>query len=186
MTLQVPFWMYSSRKYEYIYCKPYHPSTRKRRMLLGFVLKQEHPHCMMTSSNGNIFRVTDHLCGEFTGPGTSSPGTSEFPAQRPVARSFDGFFFICTWINGWVNNGEAGDLRRYHTHYDVTVMGCNQYDDWWWPVDAGRSGILNLDHYSLRRHRPISIGIPIINIRRSPDHLRSITGISIPNRTMSS
>ena len=25
-------------------------------------------HCMMTSSNGNIFRVTGHLCGEFTGP----------------------------------------------------------------------------------------------------------------------
>ena len=24
---------------------------------------------MMTSSNGNIFRVTGHLCGEFTGPG---------------------------------------------------------------------------------------------------------------------
>ena len=23
---------------------------------------------MMTSSNGNIFRVTDHLCGKFTGP----------------------------------------------------------------------------------------------------------------------
>ena len=22
----------------------------------------------------------------------------------------------------WVNNGEAGDLRRHHTHYDVTVM----------------------------------------------------------------
>ena len=27
---------------------------------------------MMTSSNGNIFRVTGHLCGEFTGPGTSA------------------------------------------------------------------------------------------------------------------
>ena len=26
------------------------------------------PHCMMTSSNGNIFRVTGHVCGEFTGP----------------------------------------------------------------------------------------------------------------------
>ena len=25
-------------------------------------------HDMMTSSNGNIFRVTGHLCGEFTGP----------------------------------------------------------------------------------------------------------------------
>ena len=24
--------------------------------------------CMMTSSNENIFRVTGHLCGEFTGP----------------------------------------------------------------------------------------------------------------------
>ena len=40
---------------------------------------------MMTSSNGNIFRVTGHLCGEFTGPG-------EFPKQRPVTRSFDVFF----------------------------------------------------------------------------------------------
>ena len=42
---------------------------------------------MMTSSNGNIFRVTDPLCGEFTGPG-------EFPAQRPVTRSFDVFFHL--------------------------------------------------------------------------------------------
>ena len=40
---------------------------------------------MMTSSNGNIFRVTDPLCGEFTGPG-------EFPPQRPVVWSFDLFF----------------------------------------------------------------------------------------------
>ena len=40
---------------------------------------------MMTSLNGNIFRVTGPLCGEFTGPG-------EFPTQRPVTRSFDVFF----------------------------------------------------------------------------------------------
>ena len=69
----------------------------------------------MTSSNGNIFRVTDHLCGEFTGPG-------ELPAQRPVTRRFDVFFFICVWTNGWVNNGQAGDLRHQHDHYDVMVM----------------------------------------------------------------
>ena len=25
-------------------------------------------------------------------------------------------------MNGWVNNGEAGDLRRNHAHYDATVM----------------------------------------------------------------
>ena len=61
----------------------------------------------------NIFRVTGPLCGEFTGPG-------EFPAQRPVARSFDIFFNLR--INGWVNNREAGDLRRHRGHYDVSVM----------------------------------------------------------------
>ena len=38
---------------------------------------------MMASSNGNIFRVIGHLCGEFTG---------EFRTQRPVTRSFDVFF----------------------------------------------------------------------------------------------
>ena len=32
------------------------------------------------------------------------------------------FSLICTWKNGWVNNREADDLRRYHTHYDVIVM----------------------------------------------------------------
>ena len=39
----------------------------------------------MTSSNGTIFRVTGHLCGEFT-------GHRWIPAQRPVTRSFDVFF----------------------------------------------------------------------------------------------
>ena len=37
---------------------------------------------MMTSSNENMFRVTGLLWGEF-------PVTGEFPAQRPVPRSFD-------------------------------------------------------------------------------------------------
>ena len=32
------------------------------------------------------------------------------------------FSLICVWINGWVNNREAGDLSRYRAHYDVTVM----------------------------------------------------------------
>ena len=32
------------------------------------------------------------------------------------------FSLICTRINGWVNNGEAGDLRHNRAHYDVTVM----------------------------------------------------------------
>ena len=35
----------------------------------------------MTSSNGNIFRVTGPLCG-------NSPVTGKIPTQRPVTRSF--------------------------------------------------------------------------------------------------
>ena len=40
------------------------------------------------------------------------------------------FTLICARINGWVNNREAGDLRRYHTHYDVIVIQiphCNRH-----------------------------------------------------------
>ena len=32
------------------------------------------------------------------------------------------FTLICARKNGWVNNVEAGDLRRYLAHYDVIVM----------------------------------------------------------------
>ena len=32
------------------------------------------------------------------------------------------FSLICAWINGWVNTGEAGDLRRHRAHHDVTGM----------------------------------------------------------------
>ena len=65
---------------------------------------------MMTSSNGNIFRVTGHLCGEFTGP---HKGQWRGPLM---------FSLISVWINGWENNREAGDLRRYRAHYVVIVM----------------------------------------------------------------
>ena len=52
----------------------------------------------------------------------NSPVTGEFLVQRPVTRSFDVFFDLCPGINGWVNNREAGDLRRHRTHCDVIVM----------------------------------------------------------------
>ena len=32
------------------------------------------------------------------------------------------FSLICAWINGWVNNGETGYLRRHRTNYDVIAM----------------------------------------------------------------
>ena len=68
----------------------------------------------------------------------NSPVSGEFPAQRPVTRSFDGFFFICVWINGCVNNREAGDLTRYRAHDDVTVMNalCVTYLGVWRWVES--------------------------------------------------
>ena len=32
------------------------------------------------------------------------------------------FPLICTWINGWANNRDAGHLRHHHPHHDVIVM----------------------------------------------------------------
>ena len=51
----------------------------------------------------------------------NSPVPGEFPAQRPVTRSFDVFFDL-RLNKRLVNNHEAGDLRRQHGHYDVIVM----------------------------------------------------------------
>ena len=48
----------------------------------------------------------------------NSPVSGEFPAQRPVTRSFDVFFDVRVWVN----TREAGHLRRYRIHYDVIVM----------------------------------------------------------------
>ena len=52
-------------------------------------------------------------------------GIHRSPVNSPHKGQWRGalmFSFICVWINGWVNNREAGDLRRYRAHYDVTVM----------------------------------------------------------------
>ena len=53
-------------------------------------------------------------------------GIHRSPVNSPHKGQWRGalvFSLICVWINDWVNNGEAGDLRRYRIHYDVTVMG---------------------------------------------------------------
>ena len=57
------------------------------------ISKRQTFYCMMTSLNWNIFRVTGHLCGEFT-------------CHRliPLTKASDAemFCLICAWINGWV------------------------------------------------------------------------------------
>ena len=65
----------------------------------------------MTSSNGK-FSALLALCAG------NSPVTGEFHSQMPVKRGFDAFFELRLWVN----NGEAGDLRRHRAHCDAIVM----------------------------------------------------------------
>ena len=117
---------------------------------------------MMTSSNGNIFRVTGPLCGEFTGP-------CEFPAQRPVTRSFGvfvdlhpnkrlskqwwGWWFqtqscplwrhrivLCRWwIWFWWQGPSFICISQVHVHAfvqqwhpDNAYLGCIMLCEWFW------------------------------------------------------
>ena len=67
---------------------------------------------MVTSSNGKIFRVTGLMCGKFT-------GHRWIPHTKASDAELWCFFDL---RNSWRNNGDAGDLRRHCTHYDVIVM----------------------------------------------------------------
>ena len=51
-------------------------------------------------------------------------GIHRSPVNSPHKGQWRGalmFSLICVWINGWVNNREAGDLRCYRAQYDVIV-----------------------------------------------------------------
>ena len=52
-------------------------------------------------------------------------GNSPVPVNSPHKGKWFGalmFSLICVWIKDWVNNREAGYLRRHRGHYDVNVM----------------------------------------------------------------
>ena len=80
---------------------------------------------MMTSSNGNIFRVTGHLCG-------NSPVTGEFPAQKLVTRSFDVFYLrlnerVSTQSWDWWFETPSRSLWR-HCNVRTKVNGVQSSD----------------------------------------------------------
>ena len=52
-------------------------------------------------------------------------GIHRSPVNPPHKGQWRGtlmFSLIFDWLNSWVNNREAGHLRRYRTHCDVIVM----------------------------------------------------------------
>ena len=81
----------------------------------------------------------------------NSPIPGESPAQRPVTWSLM-FSLICARINGWVNSGEAGDLRRHRAHYDVRVMAPEEATKtiyWDQPITKGWKQYLNATRLGL-------------------------------------
>ena len=50
-------------------------------------------------------------------------GIHRSPMNSPLKGQWRGaLMFSLIWINGWVNNRKAGDLRRHRAHCDVIVM----------------------------------------------------------------
>ena len=90
-------------------------SSRSHFWLIHFSPTLAFTNHMMTSSNGNIFRVTDPW------------GIHRRPVNSPHKCQWRGalvFLLTCAWINGCANNRQAGHLRRHRVHYDVIVMIC--------------------------------------------------------------
>ena len=103
------------------------------------------PVFMMTSSNGNMFRVTGFCAGNSPMTMGNSPATVNSP-HTDQWRGALMFSLICAWTNGWVNNQDADDLRRHRAHYDVTVMWCRIVIQWSgqpWDLSAFNASLLS-------------------------------------------
>ena len=106
----------------------------------------------MTSSNGNISRVTGPLCGEFTG---------QFASQKPVTRSFDVFFDLS--LNKRLSKQRYVGNLTPRAHYDVIVMkdeqmrweivlGVSNESVGWHPMEENKSSNANLIFTALLNH----------------------------------
>ena len=76
-------------------------------------------------SNGQVSPWWRHQMETFSALLAVCAGNSPSPVNSPHKGQWRGalmFSLICAWINGWVNNREAGDLRRHRADYDVIVM----------------------------------------------------------------
>ena len=81
-----------------------------------------HSHLTYRESETTWWR---HQMETFSASLAICEGNSPVPVKSPPKGQWRGAFrfsLICVWINGWVNNREAGYLRRYPAHYDVIVM----------------------------------------------------------------
>ena len=91
------------------------PGHIPNRILVDFFNRQSHPILAWWRHQMEAFSALLAICARIH----RSPVNSPHKGQWRGALMFP---LICVWINGWVKNRQAGDLRRYRAHYDVTVM----------------------------------------------------------------
>ena len=81
-------------------------------------------------------------------------GIHRSPVNSPRKGQWRGalmFSLICAWINDWVNNGEAGDLRRYCAHCDVIEMTEDKLFACWLPWYSVFSSTLTAVYMSSKK-----------------------------------
>ena len=106
-------------------------------------------------------------------------GIHRSPVNSPHTDQWRGalmFSLICAWTGNWVNNQDAGDLRRYRTHYDVTAMWCRMVIQWSgqpWYLSAFNASILNWWNGS-------NWGVPCIMEKMASNLAHCSTLITIP------
>ena len=102
-----------------------------------------HKHCRYSTIKAGVFRSDNqHYWSiyhddvikwkHFPGNWPFVRGIHRSPVNFPHKGQWRGalmFSSIYARINDWVNNREAGDLRRQHGHYDVIAMS-------WWHHDV--------------------------------------------------
>ena len=97
-----------------------------------------HSGSMMTSSNGNIFRVTGPLCGEFT-------GHRWIPLTMASNAELWCFLWSAPWVNDWVKNREAGDLRSsLWRHFNAKMINIVLRWMLFWGVEKDRQADMSI------------------------------------------
>ena len=74
-------------------------------------------------------------------------GNPRSPVNSPHKGQWRGalkFLLICAWISTWVNNREAGDLKRHRAHYNFIVTPMKEV----WNMKIKTNGITVEKEYS--------------------------------------
>ena len=86
------------------------------------------------------------------------------------------FSLICTGINGWVSNREAGDLRRHCARYDVIVMLKQIMQHLWcWDWNISRLWVNTIVDDGLA---PCFTSIPTAIVKKKSERVIKFNGFS--------